>query len=1208
MIALLAWGLLLCQVQAALISTFDNCLPTSVQKSPRRLQWHPVLVAAEWNSADRFLTVTSWGTVTGESNTVPDIKRRSLDVPNKPLKGSQASRNDERKIMHRQTDSSLVDWSVIERESPPVDIVLASAMNYNNFKVDGRLPSKDIAYNYTASITDGMGAWPYATKFTVRGTLASYSVTKFDSFFCKDLGAKCPFGNRISMNVNATSSDPAVQMFYRLGPEDQRNNVSYLVQELPSFTWTRLLPQDYQFSSLGFNFRIVAGNQEATTIGCVNVEITPEFHSGYAGAVRWFVAATLMFVGVVVILASIFNPWTGTNDLFKFSSNYGMDPDMLRMVTPGFADCLQWIQFIVLTGALTLNYPGFYQPVVSNGAWSILMTNWSIYTKEGQNETIYPWKGDGIYTPQMWKEGYERLSQAVGLFSANDILPGVLMWFAIIFAACVVAFQIWFFARWAFWKLTGTEQGDLTDKNLPFTFGLLCRFTATYFLLPLVTACIFQLTVAYRSPTALTIIGCIVLGVLLIFLPIVCFKIWNHEPRSELFDDIPTLLKYGTFYNTHRETQLRYFIVPIGINLIRGIAFGGIQASGITQIVILAACEVMMMLAIYGMKPYAKETWMNLWHFVFAMVRLLTLLLMLAFAPQINASDAIKTWIGWIILGIHGLILVLFALKALQVSVELAVRPLIGDEEAARGGFAKVFGVRQLSRRKRHSKPDPHGRSSSPPSDPPVLLGTPVIDTAPVDPSTSLSAGYAPSTPSTPGRVSGYGYLPPVDTSAGPYYRPPRTRRIDSGDQSTMTTPAGYGHQSRGSWASDAYRNPRSSQNSLPLHHGPGVAPSNLSPLGAAGFEFPGPSGVNDDWEGGRGTPTTAHGNRYTDSATTLPSGGGINRTNPPTDYAVREVDFYYGVRGPALSQQPQRRLGTGPADPTGHVANARMWIRSKLGLGKGGLGKEKGFSVVRSSRMPKELVAAEGGETAMSGAGSGGGGGMTETGRASAIGMAVTTEQKQEQEPRSPGSGSDTSSDAGSIASDTSSEDGAAGPSQRMLEKRPEQGQAGQIELKPTVPRKSSKRRSRDTPQLQSPLSPLSPLYDPPITRIPSGSYHPDNRLSTSTRESTSRMPFIADNNDPEHSMSFSTINSELEPPELVGEYERPGSTESFGRVGRGRGVVVVQQEELGMGGSQAELVRTGSDGSRRSAEERLDGGGNGDMTRREADREDRA
>jgi hypothetical protein len=413
-----------------------------------------------------------------------------------------------------------------------------------------------------------------------------------------------------------------------------------------------------------------------------------------------------------------------------------------------------------------------------------------------------------------------------------------------------------------------------------------------------------------------------------------------------------------------------------------------------------------------------------------------------------------------------------------------------------------------------------------------------------------------------------------------------------------MITPAGYGHQSRGSWASDAYRNLRSSQNSLPLHHGPGVAPSNLSPLGAGGFEFPGPSGVNDDWEGGRGTPTTAHGNRYTDSATTLPSGGGINRTNPPTDYAVREVDFYYGVRGPALSQQPQRRLGTGPADPTGHVANARMWIRSKLGLGKGGLGKEKGFSVVRSSRMPKELVAAEGGEAAMSGAG-GAGGGMTETGRASAIGMAVTTDQEQEQEPRSP---SDTSSDAASVASDTTSEDG-TGPSQRMLEKRPDQGPTAQIELKPTVPRKSSKRRSRDTPQLQSPLSPLSPLYDPPVSRIPSGSYHPDNRLSTSTRESTSRMPFIADNNDPEHSMSFSTINSELEPPELVGEYERPGSTESFGRVGSGRGVVVLQKV-VGMGGSQAELVRAGSDGRRRSAEERLNGGGNRDMTRREADR----
>lgn len=68
-------------------------------------------------------------------------------------------------------------------------------------------------------------------------------------------------------------------------------------------------------------------------------------------------------------------------------------------------------------------------------------------------------------------------------------------------------------------------------------------------------------------------------------------------------------------------------------------------------------------------------------------------------------------------------------------------------------------------------------------------------------------------------------------------------------------------------------------------------------------------------------------------------------------DYAVREVDFYYRVRGPALSHTGTRKLKTGPADPTGPVSSASGWFRRLLG----GKTKEqgKGFEVIRSARAP---------------------------------------------------------------------------------------------------------------------------------------------------------------------------------------------------------------------------------------------------------------
>lgn len=133
--------------------------------------------------------------------------------------------------------------------------------------------------------------------------------------------------------------------------------------------------------------------------------------------------------------------------------------------------------------------------------------------------------------------------------------------------------------------------------------------------------------------------------------------------------------------------------------------------------------------------------------------------------------------------------------------------------------------------------------------------------------------------------------------------------------------------RTRGSWGSADWANKQWS------HHSPDLEGS--------------PQPAEGPSVSGRGTPLPTH------------SGGARDRSDSDTeeprqsktDYATREVDFYYGVRGPALSNQPTRRLKTGPADPTGPVISASGWIKNLFG----GKTKEKGkgFEVVRSSRAP---------------------------------------------------------------------------------------------------------------------------------------------------------------------------------------------------------------------------------------------------------------
>jgi hypothetical protein len=202
----------------------------------------------------------------------------------------------------------------------------------------------------------------------------------------------------------------------------------------------------------------------------------------------------------------------------------------------------------------------------------------------------------------------------------------------------------------------------------------------------------------------------------------------------------------------------------------------------------------------------------------------------------------------------------------------------------------------------------------------------------------SVSAGGAGDTPVS-GGASAFSYLPGGSQAAGqgghspgsivnlrsaeaadPYYRPPRPRRT-----TLDTSPTGH---PRGSWSSAEWANKRWS------HHSPDLEGS------------PKPGGEGPSLSG-RGTPTPAHLGAVRDRS----DSDGEDPRQSKTDYATREVDFYYGVRGPALSNMPTRRLKTGPADPTGPVMSASGWLKSLFG----GKTKEKGkgFEVVRSSRAP---------------------------------------------------------------------------------------------------------------------------------------------------------------------------------------------------------------------------------------------------------------
>ncbi|KAL2353425.1 hypothetical protein BJ546DRAFT_1027316 [Cryomyces antarcticus] len=725
--------------------------------------------------------------------------------------------------------------------------------------------------------------------------------------------------------------------------------------ELPAFTVAHDFYSSYAFGTFAATIRVQSGDAGAPDLACVSANITPDLGMTLSGVLCYLPAAVLILVAIATVFASIYSPW-GSSDPFRWTTNYGRDEDLLRLVTPGFGDCLQYIQFVVLTGSLSLNYPGYFQPAVSQTSWAVLMFNESFVSHGNGTQSLV----DGVYNTN-GTYGLTRLSQLAGMTAVKDIWAGMAIWLLVIVVIVAVLCQLGFVLRWVYRQLTNTQEEDLRRKNWPFTAGNVVRVVFNYFLLPVVALSMFQLVVAPMSPASVVVMAVILLLAIIAFAGWILRLIFTTRPRANLFDDLPTVLLYGPLYNTYSDDAAPFALIPVLLTFIRGVAIGAVQPSGIAQLVMLAICETILILTLHAFRPFQSPTSMNAYHTFFATVRLVTTLLMVAFVPSLGVTEAPKGWLGYAILLLHAIVLVFgFFLNAVQTLIEVAARMAGagGDERhgAARGGLVKQR--RGGNRNSMGSDPAiltqdddsksirlMGGRSRSLSASSQILLNQHAGPDQRISGFDQFSQGgvdYLTIDPGTPSGHSHFSYLPDAVGSAGPsssqrptlglktepvadpYYRPPRQRRP------TMD-PYTPGARSRGSWTSGDWAN-------KPYED----SPERTEPKDSG-------EGPSSPFSPERGAPLPAYLRQHRDDSD--PNLVGHDSRRSQTDYAVREVDFYYGVRGPALSNLPTRRLKTGPADPMGPVSSATGWMKKLFG----GKSKErgKGFEVVRSSRAP---------------------------------------------------------------------------------------------------------------------------------------------------------------------------------------------------------------------------------------------------------------
>ncbi|KAL0938530.1 uncharacterized protein CTRU02_205140 [Colletotrichum truncatum] len=600
-------------------------------------------------------------------------------------------------------------------------------------------------------------------------------------------------------------------------------------------------------------------------ISCRQANITPALGPTTISIINYASWGIFAFVLLVGILRSTFStPVTLGED----------EQRSIRTVLPNVGDCLQYIQFIFLTGGLSLRYPGFYQPVVSNLNWFSLFITGPV-----THGRTYHRIDDGIYVMNGTYGGtfgLELMTQIAGAPMTMDTWINMVVLIMIIAIGCALVIEV-------FWFMNRSRDSDSefprSAGGMRHTCSRVLRIILSYFMLPLSALSFYQLDHATFLPAYHTSLAV----VLIVAMMAAFFWLLRQIPTRSLgvlvFDSTKRYRRLSSSEDFRRQDET-FILILFVLLFVRGAAVGGLQISGPAQLAVLGACELVLLASIAGFQTYATFSVGA----IASTMRLCSLIFMVAFLPDLATHD-VKSAIGYVLLALHaGMLVFGFFVPAVYSLTKM----LIAWWKAPR---PHVYGLRQLRRRQasRTNLSDmyvPDGAYTSYPEldsieepaagylHPTYRADSP--STLCLDSSTTSSRYYrAPRSPSRNTSLSSFDHRKSVASRTSSAYPPSRT-------SSTVTTLA----EKRSIQRSESTISPGRLSESVEEEH------SSTSP---------------------QGSPTKAKGD---------PLGPRWN------DYSFREADLYYGVARPVPAQRASEEIPRPPAPKASFRSTSGIWAK----------------------------------------------------------------------------------------------------------------------------------------------------------------------------------------------------------------------------------------------------------------------------------------
>ncbi|SCV49121.1 uncharacterized protein FFB14_10721 [Fusarium fujikuroi] len=314
-------------------------------------------------------------------------------------------------------------------------------------------------------------------------------------------------------------------------------------------------------------------SKDNESLSCVRATLTPAAPESIRLLSLWLPIATFALTCIVAC-------WPAQPTISSLTSKNGRITRAINL--------LAYIQFVFFSGALSLRYPGFFQPLVGLCSWSTLMLPAgpveasSPYARAGVNDGIYEHNGTITGAP-----GLELLTQMTG----SPVKPQ--SWMNTFVLSLIIFFFLYLSSYINFRLSTRDSSSNFTWKTiraqLRDRYWAVVRLFLSCFMLPISAWATYQFLddqiFGYRNSA---------MAILILIVLLAGFW-WSWTRDSEMGSLV--IQSPGRLNKDPESGRQYYALVLFSLMFLRGSVIGGLQTYTSAQLGVLLGCELAQLLA-----------------------------------------------------------------------------------------------------------------------------------------------------------------------------------------------------------------------------------------------------------------------------------------------------------------------------------------------------------------------------------------------------------------------------------------------------------------------------------------------------------------------------------------------------------------------------------------------------------------------------------